>query len=99
MSYKTADEVRDEYVQAMGTDVGAAYFDLYNTLSWLHVKWQQYRQLFADETHVDVLNQTAPMLFGSLQRTLFDDVMLHLARITDAPTMMGRENLTVQMLP
>jgi hypothetical protein len=87
----------------MGEDLGRVYTALSTELAWAHVKWQLYRQLYAEPGRVDVLNRTAGHFFGTLQRALFDDIVLHLSRMTDSPsTGRGknrRPNLTIRRLP
>jgi len=102
--HRTADEVRDQHLRDMGPDLGAVYNVLYNDVSWLHAKWEQYRHLFAkSERRVELLNEAAGYLFRLIQDTLFEDVVLGLARLTD-PIQTGRgakqqDNLTLQRLP
>jgi hypothetical protein len=101
---QTADEIREQHLRDMGSDLGAVYNVLTNDVTWLHAKWEQYRALFAkSERRIDLLNETAGYLFRLIQDTLFEDVVLGLARLTD-PIQTGRgakqqENLTLQRLP
>lgn len=82
----TAKETQDKCIRLMGTDLGTLYYDLFSQVAWLHAKWEQYRELFdRGSERIDLLNKTAPLFFGLLQDTLFDDVLLHLARLTDPP--------------
>jgi hypothetical protein len=84
----------------MGSELGQLHHELSQQLMWLHSKWAEYRALYGHSAEtVQRLNAAAPFFFGILQRILFDDVMLHLARLTDPPTSFGRENLTFQRLP
>ena len=98
--YQTAEQVEDEYLRLMGPDLGQLHYELYQELAWLHIKWQQFRDLFGkDPARIELLNSIAPLFFYYLQQTLYDDVLLHLARLTDPPRSFGRENLTVRRLP
>jgi hypothetical protein len=87
----------------MGPDLGSVYNVLYNDVSWLHIKWGQYRQLFAQsQRRVDVINQAAGHFFRILQDALFEDIILHLARLTD-PAQSGhkhkaQDNLSLRRL-
>jgi hypothetical protein len=38
----TADEVRQQYITAMGQDLGAEFYGLYNEVAWLHVRRREY---------------------------------------------------------
>ncbi len=102
--HRTAEEVRDQHIRDMGPELGTVYNVLYNDVSWLHAKWEQYRRLFAkSERRIELLNETAGYLFRIIQDTVFEDVVLGLARLTD-PIRTGRgqkqqQNLTLQRLP
>jgi hypothetical protein len=45
------------------------------------------------------MNEVAPAFFGDLQEVLWNDVLLHLARLTDPPGTSGQQNLTVRQYP
>jgi hypothetical protein len=93
-------ETRNEYVQRMGPDLGQLQYELFCELSHLHFKWGQYRELFGkNRERIDLLNKVAPVFFGYLQRTLFEDILLHLTRLTDPPQLGRHDNLTVKRLP
>lgn len=102
--HRTAEEVRDQHIRDMGPELGTVYNVLCNDVSWLHAKWEQYRHLFAkSERRIELLNETAGYLFRIIQDTVFEDVVLGLARLTD-PIQTGRGqkqqgNLTLQRLP
>lgn len=96
----SAEEVRDQCLQAMGTELGSAYCALRNEVAWLHAKWKQYRQLYArSPKRIELLNQAASHLFGVIQASLLEDVVLHIARLTDPPQSAGKDNLSLRRLP
>src|SRR6266850_7702074 len=98
--YKSAEQLLAQHIRDMGEELGRIYNALSNELTWLHVKWNLYRQLYAkSQKRLDLLNQAAGNFFGVLQRTLMDDVLVHLGRLTDSPRIAGRENLTIRRLP
>ena len=98
--YSTEDQIRNEVVAAMGAPLGDLYFALYKEVVWLHLKWKDFRALFASSREkVDLLNRVAPDFFGNLQRMMFEDALMHLCRLTDPPQSMGHDNLTLQRLP
>lgn len=85
----------------MPAPLGKLHYDLWNEVVWLHAKWGQFRQLFgATPERVDLLNRTAPVFFYFLQDVMFEDVLLHICRLTDPPeTGRGhRQNLTLLRL-
>lgn len=83
----------------MGPGLGPLYHALENEVTWVHAKWLEYRKLFAkSEKRIDLLNETAGFFFRVVQDVLWDDVLLHIARLTD-PARQGRfENLTTSRL-
>jgi hypothetical protein len=100
MSYQSAEEVLAKHVRDMGDDLGRVYNVLWNELSWLHMKWNLFRQLYAKSPErVEILKRSGGHFFGVLRRTLADEVMLHLGRMMDPEMTGGRENLTLRRLP
>lgn len=87
----------------MGDDLGLIFWRLFNECAWLHVKWREYVRLFGvDEARIELLNKTAPGFFRLVEDSLFEDVVLHIARLTDPERVGssgGRATLTVQRLP
>jgi hypothetical protein len=96
----SAAETKAEYVTVMGPELGPIFYALYNELSWLHIRWRQYLQLFGEKpSRVDLLNGAAGLFFRDVQDALWEDTLLHVSRITDRPETGGRQNLTIQRLP
>lgn len=101
---KTEAQIRDEKIARMGPELGDVHFLLWKDLTWLHFEWDQYVVLFGtDPTRVDVMNNSAPRFFWSLDRVLWQDVLLSLSRLADPPGTSGQQNLTflrlVRVLP
>src|SRR5437867_12009636 len=93
---KTAEQVRDERLQVLGRIVGPLYHALYGEVTWLHAKWKQYRILFAESPErIELLNGVAGFFFRVIQDVLWDDVLLHIVRLTDPPRSVGKDNLTL----
>jgi len=93
----SAEEVKAKKIAAMGEELGWLHYELYVQVEWLHGKWRQFQDLFGVSTErVELLNRVAPRLFWIVQRTLIDDVLLHIARLTDPPEQSGRKNLTLK---
>lgn len=96
---KTAEQVRNEHLQVLGPTLGPLYHALYNEVTWLHAKWKQYRLLFAEsQERVDLLNDVAGFFFLLIQDVLWEDIILHIARLTDPPQSVGKDNLTLLRL-
>ena len=95
-SFHTAEESKNLHMAAMGPELGPLYDAMWQQLAWLHHKWDQYVELYGTaDTRLTILNEAAPMFFRVVQDTLWDDVLLHIARLTDSPQSMGKPNLSV----
>src|SRR5438876_11129852 len=100
MSVHEPQEVKHEYEQGMGLELGGWYFALWNEHVALSIKWAEFKTLYGHSAErIELLNQVAAHYFGQMQRTMWHDVFLHMARIVDRPTTLGWKNLTIQGLP
>ncbi|SRR6266571_2593078 len=101
MSYKTPEEVEQQYVDSMGAELGRVFHELGNECSWLHWKWGEYVTLFGSKPErIDLLNAASGAFFRIVQDCLWEDTLLHIARLTDPPESAGnKKNLTLQRLP
>jgi hypothetical protein len=98
--HKSAEQVLEQHIRDMGTDLGTLYNALTNEVAWVHAKWTQYQQLYTrSPERITLLNEVAGHFFGIMQDALLEDVILHLARLTDPPQSMGKDNLTLRRLP
>ncbi|MFI5115868.1 MAG: hypothetical protein ACHP8B_04130 [Terriglobales bacterium] len=97
----TPEQVEERYVALMGPELGTIYTRLWNECVWLFWKWDDYVVLFGTSAErLDKLNKAAPAFFYQLQGTLWEDVLLHISRLTDRPKTNGKkENLTLKRLP
>lgn len=96
---RSAEEVKADHLQVLGPRLGPLYHELYYEVVWLHAKWKQYRHLYATAENVELLNEAAGFFFGVVQRVMWDDALLHVARLMDPPRSMGKDNLTLLRLP
>jgi hypothetical protein len=103
MISRTAEEAKNDSIAKMGKELGSIYSALWQEVAHLEGKWQQFLVLYGtNPERVDLLNDTAPYFFHLLQDILWENVVLHLARLTDPPTSLGkkdRANLSIQALP
>lgn len=99
-SERTASQARQSNIELMGSELGSVYSDLWQQVAWLHVKWREFTALYGSKPErIQVLNESAPAFFRLLQETLWEDVLLHIARLTDPAQVRGKANLSVQRLP
>ena len=58
------------------------------------MKWEEYLELFGKtSSRIHLLNQSAPVFFKIVQDSLWENIILHLARLTDPPKSAGKNNL------
>src|SRR3990172_1790101 len=96
--HRSPDEVEADRLKVLGPDLGPLFHALDNEVSWIHGKWKEFRRLYAFPKTVELLNGVAPFFFRVVQDTLWHDVLLHVARLTDPPKSMGKPNLTLLRL-
>jgi len=97
--YLTDEEAKQEHLEKFGDKLGSLFHELWNEIVWLHIKWAEYLELFGKApSRIDLLNQSAPMFFRLVQDTLWENVLLHIARLTDPPKSSGKNNLSIQCL-
>lgn len=96
----TSDEMKQRNIATMGEALGKQYSALFHEITALHLYWNEFIELFGtNDARIKRLNQTAPGFFQMLQEQQFETNMSHMARLTDSPKSMGKENLTVRSLP
>jgi len=99
-TYKSAEDVRREHIERLGQELGEVFHALYQEIAWLQDKWREYRTVFTtSDSRIELLNEAAPRFFVYLQDTLWEDILLHISRLTDAAEMGKKANLTVMRLP
>lgn len=99
-TYLSADEVLAELKRNLGAELGETFHTLQNDLVWLHLKWRQYRVLFGTKPErLDLINEAAGGFFNVVQDVLWDDTLLSICRLTDAPGKGDRKRLSVRQLP
>jgi hypothetical protein len=100
MSSQTAEQAKALYVEKMGEVLGSQFAALWQEIAYAHLKSNEFIELFGtDRSRIDLMNKTASGFFHMLQRALWEDAMLHIARITDSPKSVGKSNLTIRSLP
>lgn len=97
---RTAEEVNNDHIQAMGEELGSLYHALWNELAWLHSKWKEYVELFGTKpSRIELINKAAGHFFWVVQDSMWEGSILHIARLTDPTTSGRKENLTIKRLP
>jgi len=97
---ESSEELKRQYIEAMGDGLGSVFWTLHLHVSDLYLVWRQYEQLFAEnEETVVLLNESAPTFFGVIQGQLWDSVMIGISRLTDPAKTFKSQNLTILALP
>ncbi len=100
MSTQSADEYKKQCVAKMGEQLGNQYSALWQELTVIHFNWKEYVELFGTKPQrVEILNQAAATFFHMIENEGWEACLLALARLTDPPKSVGRENLTIRNLP
>lgn len=96
---RTPSEAKARNVAAMGEELGTLYSALWQEVAVIHSKWAQFVILFGTKPErVKLLNKAAPSFFRLVQDTLWENVILHIARLTDSPRSLGKSNLSIKRL-
>lgn len=99
-SRRTADRAKAEHIRLMGDELGTIYSALWQEVAWVHGKWSDFVTLFGTkESRVELLNAAAPAFCRLVQDSVWENVLLHIARLTDPPATAKKQNLTIQRLP
>lgn len=97
---RSAKEFTHQNIVDMGEPLGILYSTLWQHLTLLYTKWGDYIALFGtNPERIKLLNKAAPTFFRTVQDCLWDDSLMHLARITDSSSTGKKQNLTIRRLP
>jgi len=98
--HRTAEEAKRDSVECMGGPLGKLFHALWQEHAWLYAKWEEYLVLYGTKpSRIDLLNRVAPCFFRIIQDVLWEDIVLHIARLTDPRKSAGKANLTIRRLP
>lgn len=83
MTDYAADQMRERYIHWMGADLGAVFYQLTQEAALLHIKWNEYVDLFGRFQEQIVMLNTAASNFWAMEEAWWDDLLLHIAPLTD----------------
>lgn len=96
----TAEQVKEQHMQVLGNEFGLFYYSLYNEVIWMNYKWIEFKELYGKkESRIELLNKSAPFLFFVIQKVLWENIILGIARITDNHKMYGKKNISIKAIP
>lgn len=98
--YKPPEETKKEDIEAMGEPLSKLYYELWQEVSWLYFKWDEYEVLFGTKpSRIDLMNESAPFFFYIVEKSFWENILLHIAKIMDPQKSTGKENLSIQRIP
>jgi hypothetical protein len=84
----------------MGGPLGVQYAELWQELTQLNITWSEFMELYGTKpSRIELMNRSAGHFFKMVQDSLWEGLMLHIARLTDRSMVSGRTNLTLHNLP
>ena len=87
-------------VEAFGPKLGTLYNSLRTELSWLYVKWDQFRSLYgARNDRLELLNSTSPLFFSIAEEALWNDMTAHIRALTAESLDGARRNTGFREIP
>lgn len=98
--YFTAEEAKQDHVEKLGDELGNLYHELWNEVGQLHLKWNEYVELFGtDPSRIELLNNSASLFFRTVQESLWESTLLHITRLTDPSKSFKKDNLSIRRIP
>lgn len=81
---KSAEEIEKEYLDNFPEMSGKLAYYLSNEITFLHLKWKEYREIYGNEPEIiDLINEVAGFFFWMHERILRHDIFFTIARILD----------------
>jgi hypothetical protein len=99
MTHRSPEQTQSEYSRLMGEEFGHVFYLLTCEVHFLYQKIGDFEGLFGrSHEQINILNEIQGSLFGRYQRVLRNDILLHIARLSD-PAQTGKyKNLTMHSL-
>ena len=66
-----------------------------NEVVYLHYCWNVFRNIYAEEKNIDLLNRFDAQFFGIVQNLYWDSILLHISRLTDKEYNGSNRNLSL----
>jgi hypothetical protein len=96
---RTAEQAKADHIAAMGQPLGEQYSALWQELAWLYQVWGEYVDLYGTKpSRVELLNRAAGGFFRVVQDALWEQTLLHIARLTDPAMSARKPNLSIRSL-
>ncbi|MBY5959438.1 hypothetical protein KUV50_14905 [Membranicola marinus] len=97
MSFKTANEIKAKMVNKLGQEFGTLFYSLHNEIIRLTYQWLEFKELYGvKESRILLMNEAAPFFFYTIQRVLWNHLLIGVTRITDPKKSVGKRNITLR---
>jgi hypothetical protein len=95
----TSQELEESAIRILGANLGLAYHHMYSEIAFLKIKWSEYKKIYlVSNDQVKFLNDYAPFYFSMNQKIMINDILLHIAKLTDKEETFGHKNLSIRNL-
>jgi|AntAceMinimDraft_16_1070373.scaffolds.fasta_scaffold07655_2 hypothetical protein len=74
------------------------FIDLCQDIAILHGKWKLYVDLFSKSENIEILNDLAPSSFHLIEKSIADDLIISICRLSDPLESFGHTNLSLLTL-
>lgn len=92
----TPDQAKQECVSLMGDDLGELYYYLWQELSILYSKWNEFIELYVKkQSRIELMNNTSPSFLRIVEDILWENIALGISKLTDPSQTFGKDNLTI----
>jgi hypothetical protein len=96
----TPDQTKQECIAMMGSDLGELYYYLWQELSILYSKWNEFVELYVKkQSRIELMNNTSPSFLRIVEDILWENIALGISKITDPSQTFGKDNLTICKIP
>lgn len=100
MTYRTGDEALQEYIAKLGEDRGRYVKAVENDLYSLRMHADFYEAFFStNKERVDLFNSISGDTAYWMERSMFENLVLQVCRLTDKVSLGKKRNVTVKALP
>ncbi len=84
----------------MPAGLATQFEPLFKEVMWLTAKWSEFLKLYAaDKETIELINRSAGYFFVIVQDTLWDDLLMHLTRLSGPARTGKNKNLSIFQFP
>jgi hypothetical protein len=100
METKPISEQEMGHRKTMGEKLGSIYYGIWQQVASLHFRYDEYAKLFGtNQKRIDLINRVAPQFAWIVQDAMLEQVILHIAKLTDPDKTGKKENLSIRQFP